>query len=212
VIAVSSRHALAVLALAVVAAIPIGWHAIVAPTADPCRDPAALLASEQIGQGRVIEPARPGERGAIHLTGRVEPNPPRVFSMIFRVSRGFEPESYYGLREVASLDHSLPLDTTGEQIALEDGSASLPVLWLEDSIGSNFRVRGHFFVLDGQPVVHPFFAGLARAGSQLTGGTLPVTMFVFRAEGATSESEVMRDQTRAWLRDAWKHYQQVCSR
>ena len=210
--AVSSRHALPVLALAIAAAIPIGWHAIAAPVADSCRDPAALLASTQVGTGRVVEPARPGDRGLIRLSGRVQPNPPRVFSMIFRVSRSsLEPDAFYGLHEVSALDHSIPLDTAGDRIALENGDARIPVHWLEDTIGSNFRVRGHFFVMDGQVVEHPFFAGLARAGSQLIHGTLPVTMFVFRAEGAVSEAEVMRDQTRAWLRDAWKHYQQACA-
>jgi len=213
VIAVSSRHALGVLVLAAAAAIPIGWHAILAPTNDPCRDPTALLASERFGEGRVTDrAARPSKHGATQITGEVRPNPPGVFSMAFRMARGFQPTAFYGLMEVHEFDNSFPLDAPGDPVALDARGVRLPVRWLEDSFRLNFRVRGHFFVLDGQPVEYPFLVGLARAGDQLLGGTLPVTMFVFRAEGRETASDAMREHTRAWLRDAWEHYQKVCSR
>lgn len=211
-IAVSSRHALPVIALAVAAAIPIGWHAVFAPVADSCRDPAALLASETIGEGRVSEPARAYERGGTEITGEVRPTPAGVFSMRFRVLRGSEATAYYGLAEVHQLDTSFPLDAPGDPIALDARDGRIPVRWLEDSFGSKFRVRGHFFVLDERPVEHPFLASIARAVRQLIDGTLPMTLFAFRAEGMATASDAMREHTRAWLRAAWERHQQVCSR
>lgn len=213
-IALSSRYALPVLVLAALTAIPIGWHAAVAPIAEPCRDAAALLASEQIGDGRVTQRslALEGPRGTSRISGEVVPTTPSVYSMLFRISRGFVPSTFYGSGEVHLLDNTFALDAAADLIGLDAGDVRLPVHWLEDTLGSNFRVRAHFYVFDGRPVEYPFAAGIALAGRQLLGGTRPVTLFMFRAEGRAIATDAMRRDTGDWLRAAWEHYGEVCAR
>ena len=210
-IAVSRRYALPVLGMAVLAAIPIGLHAVVAPVADPCRDAAALLASERIGEGLVSgrRPATTGAPDEGQIDGELPPAD-HVSSMIFRVSRGSAPSAYYGAGPVQAFDNTFTMDADGELVELDAGDARLPIHWLEDALAPNFRVRVYFYVLDGRPVAHPFPAGLAIAGRQLLGGTRPVTLFVFRAEGRAVATEAMRRNAREWLRAAWQRYREVC--
>jgi hypothetical protein len=210
-IAASRRHAVPVLALAALAAIPIGWHAIASPVVDSCRDPQALLAAQRIGEGRATKlwPDPGGRAGAGGLHGEVAP-PAEVNSMIFRVLRGFDPWTVYGSAPLAALDNDFVLDAIPERVELDAGGEMLPVHWLEDAVLQDFRVRAHFYLLDDRPVGHPFPAGLAQAGGQLRHGTRPVTLFMFRAVGRTSAADAMRREARAWLRAAWQHYREVC--
>jgi hypothetical protein len=212
VIALSGRYALPVLGMTLLAAIPIGFHAVAAPVADSCRDAAALLASERIGEGRVGErrPANGGGPGEGAIQGAL-PQAEDVFSMVFRVARGSRPSAFYGLGQVQALDDSFALDAGGELLELDAGDARLPVHWLEDAFEPRFRVRAHFYVVDGRPVANPFTAGLALAGEQLLGGTRPVTLFIFRANGRTTASDVMRENARAWLLAAWQRHQEACA-
>jgi hypothetical protein len=214
VIVSSSRHALHVLVLAGLAALPIGWHALASPTADGCRDAESLLASERIGEGSVTErwPPPPGPPDVRRIGGAIAPPTPDVFSMRFRVSRGFMPSLYYGSLEVHAIDPTFGHDNAGELIRIEADGVDLPVHWLEDSFSSNFRVRAHFYVFDGRPVAYVFPAGMAVAARQLFYGTLPVTLFAFRAEGGVLAIDAMRSAARDWLRAAWLRHQEVCGR
>jgi hypothetical protein len=211
-IAVSRRHAGAVLAMAALAAVPLGWHAIAAPVADPCRDPHALLASQRIGGGRVGDrrPDKAGRRGAGWIGGEIPSPTADVNSMIFRVSRGFDPFAFYGSGPLTALDPDFVLDERPERVDLDAGGENLPVYWLEDAPLRDFRLRAHVYVLGSRPVAHPFPAGLAVWPQQLRNGTLPVTLFMFRAVGRASAADAMRRDARDWLRAAWQHYREMC--
>jgi hypothetical protein len=208
----SGRYALPVLGMALLAAVPIGFHAVAAPVVDPCRDAAALLAAERIGEGRVGErrPANGGAPGEGILDGKL-PQGEHVFWMDFRLSRGTAPSHFFGLGQVQAFDGSFSLDDGGELLELDAGDARLPIHWLEDTFEPRFRMRAHFYVVDGRPVADPFAAGLSIAGRQLLGGTRPVTLFMFRASGRTLASDVMRESAREWLRAAWQHHQEACA-
>jgi hypothetical protein len=211
-IALSPRHARAVVALAAIAALPITWHALAAPITDDCRDPEALMSTEQIGALSVIDrqPPLDGPLGVRRITGGLRVPGGDLYSMGFRVSRGFTPSDYYGLLEVHDMDKSFSLDAAGERIAIDADGTALPVRWLEDTFERNFRVRAHFLVYDGRPIASPFAAGVATAGRQLVHGTLPVTMFAFHAAGPASARDAMRDAAREWLRAAWALQQRAC--
>jgi hypothetical protein len=211
VIAPSSRHAVPVLAVAALAAIPIGWHALAAPTADRCRDPDALIASQSIGEGRVTgRRTAPEAPDVLWIDGEMVP-PPDVVSMQFRVSRSFAPSNFYGSSEVQSFDNSFSFDRAGDLMPVDADGVELPVHWLEDPLRMQFRLRAHFYVFDGHPVESPFSAGVAVAGRQMVRGTLPVTLFVFAVKGRPRVSDQMRSAARDWLRAAWRRYQEVCT-
>jgi hypothetical protein len=211
--ALSSRPAFPVIALAVVAAIPIAWHAIAAPTADACRDAEALLGSEWIGEGRVTDhwPPLPGPTDVLRIGGEIAGSSDDVAPMKFRLSRGFEPLTYYATSEIHDIDPTFATDVAGHRVELEADGATLPVYWLEDSLESKFRLRAYFYAFEGRPVEHVFPAGVAAAARQLVHGTLPVTLFVVRAEGQVSASDAMRGAARDWLRAAWARHQEVCA-
>jgi hypothetical protein len=211
--ALSTRPAWAVIALATVSAVPIGWHAVTAPTMDSCRDAEALFASESIGEGLVTDrwPPLPGPPDVRRIGGQVAPPTPDVGPMKFRISRSFVPSTYYGDSEVHDLDTSFGHGDPGRLVEIEAGGVSLPVYWLEDTFEANFRVRAYFTVFDGRPVARVLPAAVAAAGRQLLRGTRPVTLFAFRAEGRALASDAMRGAARDWLRAAWIRHQEVCA-
>jgi len=211
VISASPRYAWPVVALALLAAVPVWIHAARRPVHDPCAAATQLAGLSRIGgmsvSTREVQAARPG---AVVLEGGASTLPRGVDDLGFRLERSFEPEAVYGLASVRRFGSQYFVDLPVDLIALDTETGPIPVNWIESVQDQLFRLRAHVFVLDRKAVASPFLEGLGLAVPQLLGGTRPVTVLAFRAEGTAIQAEVMRERARKWLRGAWADYGRLC--
>ena len=180
-IPLSSRFALASLAIFLAAAIPV-WTFGVDRTHSDCRDPEALVSRLPGSETHGMTPA---------------------------VTQSFEPYELYGRPLGDAVASSYP-DSKIRLRDLQVDGVTLPVHWSSDTTQVAARVRAYFYVHGGEPVVHPFASGLALAPAQFAQGTLPVTLLLIDGFTELAKRQHIEQAAEDWIRNAWRHYQTSC--
>lgn len=205
----SPRLAVPLLVLALAAAVPVWTHALAAPRADDCADPAALLDTGAIpGAGAGAD--EPHEREWLDhwRTGELAPTrsdlpPPR-----YELLRSHAPAILYeGI--VAFLPKEFVEDERRVLRVPADGG-SVPVHVLYDHGTRILKYVAYVYVYDARPQESPALAHLASAVSELLSGarSLSVYMVSGLAPGGVDGPEVRA--AAAWLAGATGHYRAVC--
>ncbi len=209
-IALSSRYAAAIAALAIVAAVPVAVHSRGRRDVDDCADSGALRATLLITGSRPESSDRELKPGVLMRSeGRVEPRlSDSVAPLRFAVRRGFAPASVTSQpsRMVVSR-----LEAQSQEVRqLERGDVRLPVHWLEERTRGRPTFAAHFYVYENSPVEGPYRALLGSALRRLVGGARPLTVFAVGGSAPGPLAEAAHRQAEDWLFAAWDHYRSVC--
>ena len=209
-IVAAKRRAWALAALALLAALPIGWHTFHQPTVDLCADSDALFASNRLG-GAVVTAREVVGDGTGSLDGQIRGLPDGVTSMDVRLQRSFEPSEYYGESAVHEVGDAFWLEERFELGWIEaDDGRRLPVYSASDTLAPNHRLRSYMVIWGRRPTASPFLAGLARGPAQLLRGTRPVSLLIVRADGLTHGADAMLEMQADWIRKAWGEFERAC--
>ena len=207
----SNRYALPLLALLLLALVPVAIHSYGDFRTDDCADPAALADLSRMGQVLDVQEnvgRRTGSR--IQWTdGVFAPVPPGLPRMRFRVVRSVEPSDFY-MRPVRFLE-SMPFPPEPRIRWIDAGSQKLPVQFVYRYVSGAGRVAAYMFVYDARPVVHPFPASLANAIPDLLSGTRPVTFFLIYGAAPQRRLPELEEKALEWMAAAWSYYDRVCS-
>ena len=199
----SPRFAPLLLALFVVCAVPIGYHAVARPVQEDCARPAQFFSARRVGGTRVIEKSRAieklesvegrflGEKGGLRVA-RVET--PGDF-MGSALDLAFEPQLYIGRGEL-------------REIPTDDGV--IPVRWHESSTPSRVFLEGYSYVQAGRPTSHPLRTSLPLVFDQLLRGTRPLTVVIVGSTGRPEERETLEREMEAVFARTWRQLRAAC--
>jgi hypothetical protein len=202
----SSRFAGPAIGLLLLSAAPVWFHAVAAPTRDACADAAAFFGAPEIGGApRVPWDSIPG--GAEGVEVRLASGGRRLLSG--RVLRTFDPSGLYGTPMDLGFHRMLYLQPM-EIRALDAGGETLPVRFASDTSQGYARVEAYLYTQGGMAVRHPVLSGLALGPGQLTGGTLPLYVFIVSGSGRREELPQLERAAERWLVDAWRELQTAC--
>ena len=207
----SNRFASALLALLVLALVPVAIHSYGDFRSDDCADPAALA---DLGRMSQVVEVRENEKrqtaSRIQWTdGVFAPVPPGLPRMRFRVVRSLEPSDFY-MRPVRFLE-SMPFPPEPRIRWIDAGSQKLPVQFVYRYAPGASRVAAYMFAYDSRPVVHPFPVSLANAIPDLVSGTRPVTFFLIYGDAPDRRLPELEEKALEWMTAAWSYYDRVCS-
>jgi hypothetical protein len=209
---VAPRPLLPLLALLLVALVPVAYHAYGDANHDDCADPAGLLASYQIpGTQDDNERWDKHVNGWIQWTeGNLQVGRRSTDPLIFRIVR-----SFHGRRVYLSPTGFIPgklepddnvvewLDVDGERVPIHVGSV------FEHSRQAMMLVA-YMFAYGNEPVAHPFRAQLASAIPEIFEGSRPVTLFIVSGFAPRERLKATEATAREWLAGAWRLYRSSC--
>lgn len=206
----SRRYALPLLALLLVALVPIAFHALVQPRADECAHPRALLDTDAIegsGPARPVDKMEPGRiawiRGRVPLHTRRKVPP-----LDFAVARTYETEPLY-VRPTSFLSEGFEPGRPRVEWVEVDGDR-LPLHWADVTATGGVGFSAYLLVYDGRPVTRLFLEQLRTAPSRLLHGATPVTLFAISGVTPENAPEIGQEPARRWLVAAWRHYRESC--
>lgn len=207
----SNRYASALLALLLLALIPIGIHSYGDFRTDDCADPVALADLGRMSRAvEVQEDVKQHTASRIQWTDGVYAQvPPGLPRMRFRVVRSLEPSDFY-MRPVRFLK-SMPFPPEPRIRWIDAGSQKLPVQFVYRYATTASRVAAYMFIYDSRPVVHPFPASLANAIPHLLSGSRPVTFLLIYGDAPERRLPELEEMAQEWMVDAWKYYESACS-
>lgn len=225
----SSRHSLLVLAL--LAASGLAIAAIVAqPRIDEtCADPHALLARERIEAfevpGYSLEPLRVSLRDAdADDEGggeRDERRSRRSLDGVLAPTNGRDPRLFVTLRRTPLLPVWLQRPTTAlpgpdepdavERIELEIDGERVPISIASQFRRDELRFSAHVLAYAGAPVSSAFWTRVFETPRSLVSGSRPIEFFAVSAIANPVEGERARATALQFLREAWRHYREVCT-
>lgn len=186
-IPLSSRFALAALALLLVAAVPV-WTRTEGVGREDCRDPEALL----------------------DLTA-ITPDSDPTLRLTPTIRHSFKPHAYYSRPGGDPLEYSYP-EHRIEVRSFEMGDEVVPVHWGTDQSHTVMRLRAYTFAHGGRPTTHPLPSGLAMLGTQAVDGTRPVTVLMIDGVASIERGAELERRASRWIETAWHHYRQSCER
>lgn len=204
---VSARYALAIVALAFAAGIPVLLHSQRMLDRDDCRDPDAMREVMLIPGTRAE--SRTGQPDPIVLQrseGSLDVGRARD-RFRFAVVRALEP-----LRVLHRPERFIVEGFEAESSELrwaDRGGVRLPIHWVESRYTHNPMAIGYTYVYGGSAIAHPRLALLGSALSRLFTGARPLTVLVAGGSVHGDRENVIRG-AEDWLFAAWHHYQMVC--
>jgi hypothetical protein len=208
---VSTRFAVPMLVLLLIALIPVAIYSTVTPSVDDCSQPEALLRVSEISSSTRLMDDMPGHLWLIKdrdFIQRIQgyaggDNDASAFEFIIMRVYGLptpfvHPTTFLRQRLEANLQRS-------EQ--LQVGSDQLPIHI--DIQGDRFAA--YFFIYDARPVKSPLVARLSGALQELVRGRRPLTSVLIVGEIRGRRPGYLPDEARDWLAAAWGHYRRVCA-
>ena len=207
----SARFALPLVALLLLASIPVALHVDTDRRRDDCADPAALRAlPPPPGASGWSESPDEYENGvfqwteALDLADAAGPDPLR-----FRLVRSVEPASL-------ALMPQAYLGAQNQDYArwvewVEAGGQRIPVHVRRAEKGGLVRIMAYLFVYAGRPVEHPIRANLASALDGLVGGAQPLTLYWSMGSARARGSRSLETGAVRWVSSAWENHARVCA-
>ncbi len=202
---ISSRYAMIAALISIVAAIPVWFHAIEAPTRDTCRDPDAFFAAERIGGAKTEAICRPLEAGEAKGELRTHKGE-RVYVHVFRIA---EVSKLYGSPMSFGFD-SMAYLVPRETRTLEVDGDTLLLQWGAFEIDGQSRLEAWMFAQGDTPIRHPFEAWVRLAWRQLFEGSEPLTVMISSAVGRPGQLESLGEATEQWFVATWKQLRASC--
>ncbi len=210
----STRCLPGLLALLLVAAVPIWFTTLRHPRWDECRQPDALRDMDRIAGSRTLQERPEHYRRSIFqwTEGEIldEPSGTAILeSRVIRAEVGADlyndPSAFLGM----SLDWA-----RARRAWISEGGDRLPVHLVDssfaDSAGRFSGVAAYLFVYDGRPVDFPLPMQLATAVPQLWKGRRPLTLFVVLGVARRGQEAAFEPVATRWLRSAWRSYRELC--
>ena len=202
----SPRLAAAAVALLLVTAAPVWFHALTAPTQDTCGYAAGFFGAGEIGGARVV----PWEQMPPRIEGvQAKLSAGTGHPLSVRVFRTFEPSLLYGSPIKFGFETLLYLQPT-EVRELRAGDDVLPAHFSSYLDRTHSRVEAYVYAQRGMPVRHPVQSGLALGLDQLTGGTHSLDVFIVSGFGSRAELADLERAAERWLVDAWRQLEAAC--
>jgi len=223
----SSRHSLLVLALLAVSGVAIA--AIVAqPRFDEtCADPRAFVARERIAAldvpGYALEKlhasVRDPDEGS--ETDRGARRARRSIDGVLAAQNGRGAQLFVTLRRTPLLPVWLQRPTTAlpgpdepdavERIELEVDGERVPVSIASQYRRDELRFSAHVLAYAGAPISSAFWTRVLETPRSLVSGSRPIEFFAVSAIANPVEGERARATALQFLREAWRHYREVCT-
>lgn len=212
----STRYVPALVALLVLAAIPVFLHTSGRFDVDECRNTAALLVASRKGGG----PASPStQRGGRTLwLKRASPAgewaegtlPVDGLKSTFEtmIIRSHDPKKVYHNPDSVLVRGARSEEADVEWI--ERGSTRIPIHRPRFGGADAGTVAAYLLVYNGKPVTNPYLAQLLAAPRQLITGREPMTLFFVSGQVHPLRMEIAEEAMRDWLFSEWRRYQSIC--
>ena len=211
-IPISSRGAFPLALALAVLALPQAYHAVARPTAISCANPEATLAVNFMPDARKQKAVSLSFDGYIDGTiGRLRLPGKWTKRTRFRVTRTYDLDRYYFVPR-GNFTNIFSEDVI-ETIVVEVDGVALPLhLRLDESASASVSILTvYFYVLDGKPIVNPFWGSLRAAIPQILHGKLPLTMILANGQSETKDADAARATLIDWAQRAWTAYDQTCN-
>lgn len=205
----SQRYLPHLIALLVLALIPVTLHTYAEVRGDECADPLVLVSSSSIVANTRRNKAMSHRfSGAQFREGRLpgrDGEPPLSIAVI----RGYDAKKLY--YRISNRVH----DAAPDRVELEwlEGEPRLPIRrasFKPDPIRSTVLESAYLLIYDGEPVENPYRNQLLAAPRRLFTGNRPMTAFFVSATVPAASLEAIRRRQDEWLRESWERYRAVC--
>ncbi len=210
-IEVSSRHALAIAILVVLATVPGFVHRGGRLLREDCRDPEALLRTDPVAaRAAPSAPDALSDSPRTRLSVRRLPVADGAGHLDLYVLHAFNPGVMYRPPDLYVVKG---IAATGRTIEfLEHRGERLPVhrTHYDPYDTRSVTLAGHLAVFDSKPVANPYLAELRAAPSQLLSGRKPVSVFFAHGEVKRGAREAGERALREALASAWDEYRAAC--
>ena len=210
-IPLSTRYLLPLLALLVLAAIPVTIHGVGVLRSDDCRDPEALQATERIPGSQPDPSAR--EWTATPLVqwsvGEVRIGPGGRPGLRYRIVRSYDASDLYD-HPLKFLKQPFDPDRTafswreakGERLPVYVASLHRRGRWVQLAI--------YMFVAGSGPVASPLRTELESTLPQLLSGSRPSTLLMVSGFAPRQRRQEVEETAVDWLASALAYYREVC--
>lgn len=195
-------------ALLVLAAIPVTLVALRPGRWDDCADPAAFREVGAILEG---EPAKSQSPYRSPVFQRVEGTlaGPGVHPLRYRVIRTDDPRRSY---DQPTRFLKVPIDPERSVVRhVEAGGRRVPVHIAYAHLGDTIRLVASLYVYDGRAVDSLLPMQLGSALPQLAHGRRPMTLLQVDGFGPPDLREQIEDRAIAWLASSWSVYREICA-
>jgi len=201
-IGLSDRYLAPLLAVLLLAAVPVTAHHWVGMPNEDCADPDAMR-SLAIGGGTLIGEFRDKYDYAISQYTRGEKGGAR-----FQVVRSVYPQQFFGERPLHM--PGFQIDAASHIEVLRVDGAELPIrVWQRTEMGIA-HVAAYLMIYRGEPMASVLRPSVRHAFDALIHGPLPVTFIGIDGYGPAPVAEDLRREFFGWLGAAWTHYRRVC--
>ncbi len=205
-IALCPRHAAVAAALLWLIALPVAWHAIMKPQADPCADPAALDVARfaRVASESVVATVTIPDRGGAPTQGKLLTDRNWKAGPLWTIERTWDvSRSYFAPPGMFSFASSEDVDRV-------HGGGTLPIRVRGGRNARFAHLTVYLYVLGNRPVERPWVGSLRRAFEQLLHGTLPLTVLLAEGDATVENEDPHRALLVEWVRAAWSRYREVC--
>ncbi|MBW2419906.1 MAG: hypothetical protein JRH19_15285 [Deltaproteobacteria bacterium] len=207
---ISGRYLVPLVALLVLALIPVATRHVGGNRGDACASPAALYEVSDIPKSQFQRPhpdAGVNVPSWIQWTqGRMRPSSVPGVTLRFDLIRAYSAlDLHIWAHNTLTPDFYVePADL----VPVDAGGDTLPVL-IRRNRGVGFGAM--LFIDAGRPTANPVAASLQRALRHPLGPLLPSTIFFIRTPALLGMDEATEDEALRWIRNAWLFYQANCA-
>jgi hypothetical protein len=204
---ISPRYAPAIIALALVAAIPVAIHSKHALDRDDCRDPGVMRAVALIPGSSPSSAEGPRDPSILQRSmGTLNVGHPRD-PFRFAIMRSLKPLRILN-RPERLIAKSFEAQSSELRWAERDGER-LPIHWVESGYSDHPVMIGYTYLYGQRAVAHARLALLASGPRRLFTGARPMTILA-AGGSAHGDRERMIRGAEDWFFAAWHHYREAC--
>ena len=205
----SQRYVPHMIALLLLAVVPVALYSYARVRSDECAEPLVLVSGASVFTSPKRTRSMQARFAAAQFREGRLPGEDGEPTLSFAVIRSYDAKRlYYRLA-------NRMLNAAPDRVELEwlEGDPRLPIRrasYKPDPASRMVTESAYLLVYDGEPVENPYRSQLLAAPWRLLTGNRPMTAFFVVATLPEAEAEAVRQRQADWLRGSWQRYRTIC--